>query len=69
MSGIRVCDEIIDLYRDKDREECEDIALRVSSAIAGEIAPYVDGYYLMTPFQRVGLIAKILQKMRENGLV
>ena len=69
VSGIRVCDEIIDLYRDKDREECEDIALRVSSAIAGEIAPYVDGYYLMTPFQRVGLIARILQKMRENGLV
>ena len=69
VSGIRVCDEIIDLYRDKGRDECEAIALRVSSAIAGEIAPYVDGYYLMTPFQRVGLIARILQKMRENGLV
>ena len=60
VAGIRVCEEIIRLYRDKSREEGEEIALTVSAAIAKEIAPFVDGFYLMTPFQRVGLIARLL---------
>ena len=67
VSGIRVCDEIVELYRDKSREEGEAIALAVSAAVAREIAPYVDGFYLMTPFQRVGLIAALLRRLRANG--
>ena len=69
VSGIRVCREIVDLYRDKSREEGEAIALTVSAAIAREIAPHVDGFYLMTPFQRVGLIARLLDRMRADGLL
>ena len=67
VSGIRVCDEIVELYRDKSREEGEAIALAVSAAVAREIAPYVDGFYLMTPFQRVGLIAALLRRLRADG--
>ena len=67
VSGIRVCDEIVELYRDKSREEGEEIALTVSAAVAREIAPYVDGFYLMTPFQRVGLIAALLRRLRADG--
>ncbi len=69
VAGIRVCDEIAALYRDKSREEGEEIALTVSAAIAKEIAPYVDGFYLMTPFQRVGLIARLLHRLRADGLL
>ena len=69
VSGIRVCREIVELYRDKSREEGEAIALTVSAAIAREIAPHVDGFYLMTPFQRVGLIARLLDRMRADGLL
>ena len=30
------------------------------------IAPYVDGFYLMTPFQRTGLICRIMESIRDN---
>jgi homocysteine S-methyltransferase len=67
ISGINVCQEIIDLYEGADREQGETLAVRVSAAIAREIDPYVDGYYLMTPFGRTGLMAKIMDAIRGNS--
>lgn len=64
INGISVCQEILDLYEGKDRAEGEDLAVKISTAIAGELAPYVDGYYLMTPFQRVGLMVRIMDGIR-----
>ncbi|MBQ5787488.1 MAG: methylenetetrahydrofolate reductase, partial [Oscillospiraceae bacterium] len=64
IAGMRVCDEIIALYEGKDREEAEELAVRISTEIAKEITPYTDGIYLMTPFKRVGLITRILQNIR-----
>ena len=69
VTGIRVCDEIVERYRDKSREEGEALALEISAAIAREAAPFVDGFYLMTPFQRVGLIARLLDRLRADGLL
>ena len=64
ISGMRVCDEIIHLYEGKDRDASEDLAVTVSTAIAKEIFPYTDGYYLMTPFRRVALMERIIQNIR-----
>ena len=64
IAGMRVCDEIIALYEGKNREEAEELAVRISTEIAKEITPYTDGIYLMTPFKRVGLITRILQNIR-----
>jgi len=64
ISGMRVCPEIISLYAGKSREEAEDLAVAISVRIAREIAPYTDGYYLMTPFRRVELITRILAQIR-----
>ena len=69
VAGIRVCGEIVERYRDKSREEGEALALEISAAIARETAPFVDGFYLMTPFQRVGLIARLLDRLRADGLL
>ena len=63
ISGMHVCDEIIDLYQGLDREAAEDLAVRISAEVAKAIAPHVDGYYLMTPFKRVGLMARILKEL------
>jgi homocysteine S-methyltransferase len=68
ISGINVCQEIIDLYAGADRERGEELAVTVSAAIAKEIAPYVDGFYLMTPFGRTGLMGRIMDKIRQDGL-
>lgn len=65
ISGIRVCDEIVSLYEGKDREEAEDLAVTISTRIADAIAPYTDGFYLMTPFRRVELMQRILKEIRQ----
>lgn len=68
ISGIRVCDEILSLYEGLERDEAEELAVSVSTAIAGEIAPYTDGLYLMTPFRRVALMERIILSIGESDL-
>ena len=60
INGIRVDPQLIPLYEGKSRSECEALAVEISGRIAKEIAPYVDGYYFMTPFGRTGLICDII---------
>lgn len=64
ISGMHVCDEIIALYKDKDREEAETLAVTISARVAEKIAPYTDGYYLMTPFRRVELMTRIIEAIK-----
>lgn len=68
ISGITVDEHIIHLYEGLDRSQGEDLAVTISSAIAREIAPYVDGFYLMTPFGRTSLMSRIMSHIREDGL-
>ena len=49
-----------------DREESEDLAVRLSSEIAEKMKPYVDGYYLITPFSRTGLIRRIIAEIKAH---
>lgn len=64
ISGMRVCDDIVRLYEGLDREAAEDLAVRISEKVAEAILPYTDGFYLMTPFKRVELMHRILEKIR-----
>ena len=64
ISGMRVCDEIVALYKGKEREEAEDLAVRISARVAREVEPYTAGLYLMTPFRRVALIKRILEEIQ-----
>lgn len=63
IAGMRIAPEITALYEGRDREEAEELAARISVRIAGEIAPYTDGLYLMTPFRRVALMTRILAQI------
>lgn len=63
--GMAVCDEIVALYEGREREDAEELAVDVSARIAQEIAPFTDGLYLMTPFRRVALMVRILERLRE----
>ncbi len=64
IAGICVAEEIVALYRGKDREEGEALAETVSLAVIDAISPYCDGLYLMTPFRRTGLMCRILAGAR-----
>lgn len=65
VNGIKVAPQVISLYEGKDRQACEQLAVTVSLAVAKAIAPYTDGYYLITPFGRAELMARILEGLRE----
>ena len=67
VAGITVDQEIIDRYAGLDRAQGEELAVRISTAIAKEIAPYVDGFYLMTPFGRTGLMGRIMDEIRKEN--
>ncbi len=64
--GITVCDEIVSLYEDKNRDECTQLAIKISTEVAREIKPYIDGYYIITPFKRVDLVAAIINNIYQN---
>lgn len=64
VNGVKVADEICELYKDKDRRQSEEMALKISLAVIKEVRDYCDGFYLMTPFKRVGLISKIIEALR-----
>ncbi|MFA9376416.1 MAG: bifunctional homocysteine S-methyltransferase/methylenetetrahydrofolate reductase [Lachnotalea sp.] len=70
ISGIDVSQEIIDMYEDKTREEASELAVKISLNIAAKIGDYVDGYYIITPFNRVDIIEKIIQEItRLNNII
>ncbi len=64
IAGIDVDPAIVSLYEGADRDRGEALAELISLAAAAEIAPYIDGYYLMTPFMRTGLMVRIMAGIR-----
>ena len=43
--------------------------MRLCQKAAARIAGDVDGYYIMTPFQRVGLVERVMQAIQAEALV
>ncbi len=68
IAGISVDEKIIALYEGADREKGEALAVEISTKIAEQIAPYVDGFYIMTPFGRTALVSRIMDNIRRSGL-
>lgn len=67
MPGMRVPDEIVDAYKeDMTRDEAEQVAVCVSLEIARKLEPVTDGFYFMTPFNRVSLICRIMDEIRRG---
>ncbi|MDO4555971.1 MAG: bifunctional homocysteine S-methyltransferase/methylenetetrahydrofolate reductase [Lachnospiraceae bacterium] len=63
MPGIYVPDEIVSCYHpDMSKEEAEDTAVRISVDIMKMLEEIADGYYFMTPFNRVRLIGRIIEE-------
>ena len=68
IAGITVDEKIIERYHGADRQKGEELAVEISMEIARQIAPYVDGFYLITPFDRTGLVCRIMDSIRKAGL-
>ena len=67
IAGIRVDEKIIALYEGADRAKGEELAVEISATMARRMAPYVDGYFLITPFARTGLMVRIMERIRRDA--
>ncbi len=67
MPGMHVPDEILEQYHpDMTRQEAEETAIRISLSIVEDLKEVADGYYFMTPFNRVSLIRRIIKRMEAS---
>ena len=66
ITGIHVEERIINAYHGLSREEAEELAVQLSLEIAKDITPYIDGYYIITPFARTALVARIVKGLKES---
>ena len=64
VNGIHVDAEIIERFAGLDRAQGEELGLEVSVKAAQAAAPYADGFYLMTPFNRVALMERLIARLR-----
>ena len=64
MAGIDIPEEIVEQYRDLDRDAAEDLAVELSVQLARRMESVTEGWYLITPFQRVSLMERILNALR-----
>ena len=66
LPGIDVPEEIINCYRpDMERAEAEETAVKISVEIGKKTMDFADGFYFMTPFNRVLLVNRIIDRLRE----
>jgi homocysteine S-methyltransferase len=67
MPGIDVPDEVVNRYRmNMSREEAEAPAVSVCVDIGKQVRDFADGYYIMTPFNRVAMVNRIINELREQ---
>ena len=64
VNGIHVDEAIIQKFEGLDRAAGEELGLEVSVQAAKAVAPYADGFYLMTPFNRVALMERLIARLR-----
>ena len=62
--GITVDEAVVRAYAGLDRAQGEDMGVRLCREAASRISPFVDGYYIMTPFQRVELVCRVIRATR-----
>ena len=69
VNGIDVEEELIQRYVGLNREEAENLALEVSVEIGKAIADSADGFYVITPFNRVSLVSRIVEAIRDGHVI
>ena len=66
INGIHVEEEIIQQFAGLDRAQGEELGLEISLKMARKALPYADGFYLMTPFNRVALMERLIARLKEE---
>lgn len=68
--GMTLPDEVIAQFDPAmTREQGEEAGLKISLATARKVAPFADGFYIVTPFNRSGVTARLIASLKEDKLV
>lgn len=68
MPGIRIPEEIIARYQpDMGRQEAEETGIALAVELVEKMWGFADGFYVMTPFNRAGMAAGILQEVKRSA--
>ena len=68
VNGIHVAEDIMEAFAGLDREQGEALGVEISLKMAREALPYADGFYLMTPFNRVALMERLIARLKTELL-
>lgn len=68
VNGIHVDEQIIQRFAGLDRAGGEALGLEVAVQAAKAAAPYADGFYLMTPFNRIALMEQLIARLKTEVL-
>lgn len=66
INGISVEKEVIDAYDGLSKEEASELAVRMSLEFMKKIENIIDGFYLITPFNRIDIIGNIVNTYRRD---
>ena len=68
VNGIHVDAAIIDRFAGLDRAAGEELGIEISVQAAKAALPYADRFYLMTPFNRVALMERLIARLKEEAI-
>ncbi|NOW16386.1 5,10-methylenetetrahydrofolate reductase [Clostridium acetobutylicum] len=64
--GVDIPKEYIERFSvDMTRQEAEEVGVNLARELIAKIRNYVDGIYIVTPFNRIGMVMKILENVRK----
>lgn len=63
--GMHIDPTLIERYEGLDRQQCEQLSKNVCVYIMKECVSWCDGFYLMTPFQRISLMKQLIEEARK----
>ncbi len=64
MPSINVPQNYINMFDENmKREDAEKIGIDIAVEIAGKLIDYVDGFYFITPFNRINMIMKVMDRL------
>ena len=65
ISGINVDKEIIELFKNKTKEESISLGVKIAVDIAEKVKDFCDGYYFIAPFGKADMVCEIIEKLEK----
>ncbi len=66
VAGISIPEEVVEQYKDADKDRCRELAISHSLRLAREARPHCDGFYLITPAGRPSVGVEVVRELRKQ---